>query len=64
MASVTTLPNWHQSENAFGELESIDNAGATISTRLMVALLSLKFTFDLSDEVVLEKQVENPSWQH
>jgi IS5 family transposase len=33
-------------------------------TRLMVGLHYLKHTFDLSDELVVERWVENPYWQH
>ena len=35
-----------------------------VSTRLMVALHYLKYTYNLSDEDVVEGWVENPYWQY
>lgn len=39
------------------------NGRAAIATRLMVVLHYLKFTYDPSDEAVVNSWVENPYWQ-
>ena len=55
--------DWQRFETAFGPLyhESIGRPGKP--TRLMVGLTCLKHTFDLSDDEVCQRWVENPYWQ-
>lgn len=53
---------WEQLDEAFGRSYS-DVGRPGIPTRLMVALHYLKYTFDLSDELVVQSWVENPYWQ-
>ncbi len=54
--------DWRQFEASFGSPYS-DAGRPGIPTRLMVALHYLKYTFDLSDEAVVQGWVENPYWQ-
>src|SRR5680860_1130075 len=55
--------DWGQFEKTFGLTfdEKLGRPG--IPTRLMVALHYLKYSFDLSDELVVQGWVENPYWQ-
>jgi IS5 family transposase len=56
--------NWNDLEEYFGEFYSNKTGRPAISTRLMVAVNYLKYTFNLSDEAVLEGWRENPYWQY
>lgn len=64
LVKLAEAVDWSQLENVFGEFYCDDNGRSGISTRLMVSLHYLKFTYDLSDEVVVSKWVENPYWQY
>ena len=55
--------DWARLDGLFGATYCADNGRPGCSTRLMVALHYLKFTFDLSDEDVVAGWVENPYWQ-
>jgi IS5 family transposase len=55
--------DWERFDTAFGSTYS-DKGRPGISTRLMVALHYLKYTFDLSDEDVILGWIENPYWQY
>lgn len=63
LAKLAHVVDWAELEKVFGESYCDDNGRAAISTRLMVALHYLKFTYDLSDEAVVKGWVENPYWQ-
>jgi IS5 family transposase len=56
--------DWSFFEKAFSSTyhETMGRPGKSI--RLMVALHYLKYTFDLSDEALLEGFLENPYWQY
>jgi IS5 family transposase len=56
--------NWDRLEEVFGESYCENNGRPATSTRLLVALHYLKYTFNLSDEDVVAAWVENPYWQH
>ena len=56
--------DWARLEEVFGGLYCADNGAPAESTRLMVALHYLKFSYDLSDEDVVAGWVENPYWQY
>src|ERR1700742_2515013 len=55
--------NWGFLEERFGEVYTDDPGRPPLSTRLMAGLAILKHTFDLSDEVLCERWVENPYYQ-
>jgi IS5 family transposase len=50
-------------EKALASMWHDSNGRPSIDTRLMVSLHYLKYTFDLSDEAVVEGWVQNPYWQ-
>ena len=51
-------------DELFGQTYCPDNGRPGVSTRLMVALHYLKFSFNLSDDDVVTGWVENPYWQY
>jgi IS5 family transposase len=56
--------DWAEFDTAFGKLYSPDQGRPAKPTRLMVGLHYLKFTFNMSDEEVVARWVENPYWQY
>lgn len=56
--------DWERFNEAFGKTYHENNGRPGSNTRLLVALHYLKYTFNLSDEDVIEAWVENPYWQH
>jgi IS5 family transposase len=55
---------WPEFDNAFGPLYSEGKGRPAIPTRLMVGLHYLKHTYNLSDEEVVSRWIENPYWQY
>ena len=64
MVKLSELVNWDQMDEVFGKTYCPDNGRPGVSTRLMVSLHYLKYTFDLSDDEVVRGWVENPYWQY
>jgi transposase, IS5 family len=64
MVKLAGRVDWARLEESLAALYSADNGAPGHSTRLMVALHYLKFSFDLSDEDVVVGWVENPYWQY
>jgi IS5 family transposase len=56
--------DWSRFDTAFEPMYCGDNGAPAIRTRLMVGLHYLKHTFNLSDEAVVDRWVENPYWQY
>jgi len=57
--------DWAAFDEAFGVAYADSNVGRPPApTRLLVALHDLKYTFDLSDENVILRWLENPYWQY
>jgi len=56
--------DWSEFEQTFGKFYSPDQGRPAKPIRLMVGLHYLKHTFDLSDEEVVARWVENPYWQY
>lgn len=63
LVKLSRAVDWKKLEEVFGETYCPDNGRPAISTRLMVALHYLKYTYDLSDEDVVMGWLENPYWQ-
>ncbi len=55
--------DWDMFNKCFGEKFHPDNGRPGLSTRLMVGLHYIKYAYNLSDEALLERFVENPQWQ-
>ena len=56
--------DWGFLEGRFGEVYSDEPGHPPLPTRLMAGLAILKHTYDLSDEVLCERWVENPYYQY
>lgn len=63
LVKLSKAVDWERLDEVFGSTYCPGIGRPAISTRLMVALHYLKYTFDLSDEDVVEGWVENPYWQ-
>jgi IS5 family transposase len=64
VVKLSKTVNWDRLDEVFGMTYCPDNGRPAVSTRLMVALHYLKYTFNLSDEDVVAGWVENPYWQY
>ena len=64
LVKLAQTVNWDRLDEVFGQTYCPDNGRPAVSTRLMVSLHYLKFTFNLSDEDVVTGWVENPYWQY
>lgn len=56
--------NWASFEKEFGKLYNENNGRPALPTRLIVALHYLKYTYNYSDEGLIEHFLENPYWQY
>lgn len=56
--------NWYVFEQEFGTLYTEDIGRPGLSIRLMVGLHYLKHLYEVSDESVVERFLENPYWQY
>jgi IS5 family transposase len=56
--------DWGRFEGSFANCYCPDFGAPAKASRLMVGLQYLKYTFDESDESVVERWVENPYWQY
>lgn len=56
--------NWEAFVTEFGPLYVEGKGRPGVAIRLMVGLNYLKHTFNLSDEEVIERWIENPYWQY
>ena len=57
------LIDWAAFEARFGQLDHPQLGRPGVPIRLMVGLCYLQHTFQLSDQEVVERWVENPYWQ-
>lgn len=63
MARLADAIDWGNFEKTFASMWE-DKGRPAIDTRLMVSLHYLKYTYDLSDEDVVESWLQNPYWQY
>src|ERR1700709_2017705 len=64
LAKLARTGDWRFLEGRFGEVYTDDPGHPPLPTRLMAGLAILKHTYDLSDEVLCERWVENPYYQY
>ena len=64
LVRLSKVVDWERLDETFGESFCPEKGRPAISTRLMVALHYFKYTFDLSDEEVIQGWIENPYWQY
>src|SRR6266516_915477 len=63
MVTLARTVDWGFLEGRFGEVYTDDPGHPPLPTRLMAGLAILKHSYDLSDEVLCERWVENPYYQ-
>src|SRR6202045_3903121 len=63
LAKLARTVDWRFLEGRFGEVYTDDPGHPPLPTRLMAGLAILKHSYDLSDEVLCERWVENPYYQ-
>src|SRR6195256_763608 len=63
LVALARTVDWGFLEGRFGEVYTDDPGHPPLPTRLMAGLAILKHTYDLSDEVLCERWVENPYYQ-
>jgi hypothetical protein len=64
LVALARTVDWGFLESRFGEVYTDDPGHPPLPTRLMAGLAILKHTYDLSDEVLCERWVENPYCQY
>jgi IS5 family transposase len=64
LVKLAARVNWARLEAVCGEAYTDGPGMPPLPTRLMAGLAILKFTFDLSDEMVCERWVESPYFQY
>jgi len=64
LVKLSKAVNWDRLDELFGATFCSDNGRPAISTRLMVSLHYLKYTYNLSDDDVIAGWTENPYWQY
>jgi IS5 family transposase len=64
LIQLAELIQWSRFDEAYEPLYCEDNGAPGLPTRLMVGLEYLKYTFNLSDEELVKRWVENPYWQY
>jgi len=64
LVALARTVDWGFLEGRFGEVYTDDPGHPPLPTRLMAGLAILKHTYDLSDEVLCERWVENPYYQY
>lgn len=64
LAKLARAIDWRFLEAKFGEVYSDRPGHPPLPTRLMAGLCILKHTYNLSDEALCERWVENPYFQH
>lgn len=64
LCRLAELIPWNELNERFGALYTEKEGRPGIATRLMAGPHYLKHAYNLSDEAVVERWVENPYWQH
>lgn len=64
LCQLAQLVNWSKLDQIFGDFFPSQVGCPATATRLVAGLFYLKATFNLSDEALVERWVENPYWQY
>ncbi len=64
LVKLARVIDWHFLEQKFGAVYTDKPGQPPLPTRLMAGLAMLKHTYDLSDEVLCDRWVENPYFQY
>lgn len=64
LCQMAELIDWESHDKNFADFFQSKTGNPAIATRLIVGLFYLKHTFNLSDEELIARWVENPYWQY
>ena len=64
LVEMKDIIDWPLLDQELGHEFCATNGASALPTRLMVGLMYLQHTFNLSDEAVVERWVESPYWQY
>ena len=64
LVHLAALIRWQRFDEAYAAYYCQDNGAPALPTRLMVGLQYLKYTYNLSDEELVKRWLENPYWQY
>ena len=64
LVEMKDIIDWPLLDQELGHEFCASNGASALPTRLMVGLMYLQHTFNLSDEAVVERWVESPYWQY
>jgi transposase, IS5 family len=64
LCRLAHLMHWQRFDDAYAPLYCENNGAPALPTRLMVGLQYLKYTYNLSDEELVKRWLENPYWQY
>ncbi len=64
LVSLANAIDWESFDKLLGDHYSDGKGAPALPTRLMVGIHYLKYTFNVSDESVLERWLENAYWQY
>jgi IS5 family transposase len=64
LCHLAALVQWNRFDEAYAAFYCENNGAPALPTRLMVGLQYLKYTFNLSDEELVKRWLENPYWQY
>jgi transposase, IS5 family len=64
LCQMAELIDWQKFDDEFAQFFPSKTGNPATPTRLIVGLFYLKHAFNLSDEALIERWVENPYWQY
>ena len=64
LVEMRDMVDWSTLDQELGHKFCATNGASALPTCLMVGLMYLQHTFNLSDETVVERWVESPYWQY
>jgi IS5 family transposase len=64
LCRLADLIQWSRFDEAYAAFYCADNGAPALPTRLMVGMQYLKYTYNLSDEELVKRWLENPYWQY
>ena len=64
LARLAGVGNWARFERQFGKFYAEERGRPALAPRLLVGLHDLKYLYNVRDEVVVARWVENPYWQY
>ena len=64
LVRLAALIQWERFDKAYAPFYCDNDGAPGLPTRLMVGMQYLKYTYNLSDEEIVKRWLENPYWQY